>query len=82
MLARLGILLISSISIYCSISLPKYKIFKLLLIFLSVISFLLSILLIFYDNTTIFDIAKYFSLISLLIPLGIIVSDHKPQNKK
>lgn len=82
MLARLGILLISLIGIFCSINLTKYKIFRLVLFSLSVISFLLSILLFFYNNTTVFNVAKYLSLFSSLIPLGIIVSDHKPQNKK
>jgi succinate-acetate transporter protein len=82
MLARLGILLISLIGVFCSINLKKYKVFKLLLLSLSVISFLLAILLFFYNNVTIFNVAKYLSLISSLIPLSLIVSDHKPLNKK
>lgn len=82
MLDRLGILLISLIGVFCSINLKKYKVFKLLLLSLSVISFLLAILLFFYNNVTIFNVAKYLSLISSLIPLSLIVSDHKPLNKK
>lgn len=82
MLDRLGILLISLIGVFCSINLKKYNVFKLLLLSLSVISFLLAILLFFYNNVTIFNVAKYLSLISSLIPLSLIVSDHKPLNKK